>query len=476
MHGARNVFTEPTTFIEFRVMASDQPRGPAVMNPPEEGIAVLNDYGPEMFNGNPQSTLVISQFVNLQRNNDTALINITMEASQYEPDHEQFIQDLRDDIIPSVAELDAFDVSVGGNSASFQDFEDELYGKFPLLVGAVLLLTFFILMMFFQSVFLPLKAVFMNLMSILATYGALVLIFQHGYGASLLGFEPLDSLSAITPAVLFVILFSLSTDYEVFMLSRVKERYHETQDNDEAVAYGLQHTANVITAAGLILIGTFGSFAVADILTVKEIGIGLAIGVLIDSTIVRVIMVPATMKLAGAANWWMPAWLKRIVPELKEGPAGDIAPIPAPRPLPFPAGAPALAIPGGGSIPAAGFGSSGTRPVATVQRRPSLPVGRLHSTGGSVGTNVITLPRSQPFRIGRDPSSELQVFDVRISRNHAQIEYRDGEFVVSDLGSTNGVVINGQRITTPTILRNDDQIEFGNMGTVMFRFELSRPG
>jgi hypothetical protein len=225
----------------------------------------------------------------------------------------------------------------------------------------------------------------------------------------------------------------------------------------------------------LILIGTFGSFAVADILTVKEIGIGLAIGVLIDSTIVRVIMVPATMKLAGAANWWMPAWLKRIVPELKEGPAGDIAPLPAPRPLPFPAGAPALAIPGGGSIPAGGFGSSGTVPAPVVQRRRVLPVGRLHSIGGSVGTNVITLPRSQPFRIGRDPSSELQVFDVRISRNHAQIEYRDGEFVVSDLGSTNGVVINGQRIITPTALRDGDQIEFGNMGTVKFRFELARP-
>jgi len=475
MHGARNVGTEPALFLEFRVLESDKPRGPAVMNPPAEGIAVLGEYGPELFNSNPQSALVISQFVNLERNNDTAIINITMESSQYEEDHEQFIKDLRAEIIPGIEELDAFEVSVGGNSASFQDFEDELYGRFPYLVGAVLLLTFFILMMFFQSVFLPLKAVFMNLMSILATYGALVLVFQHGYGASVLGFESLDSLSAVTPAVLFVILFSLSTDYEVFMLSRVKERYHETNDNEEAVAYGLQHTASVITAAGLILIGTFGSFAVADILTVKEIGIGLAIGVLIDSTIVRVIMVPSTMRLAGAANWWMPAWLKRIVPELKEGPAGDIVPVPAPRPMPFPAGAPALAIPGGGSIPAAGFGSSGTMPVQTARRRPALPVGRLYSIGGSVGTNVITLPRSQPFRIGRDPSSELQVFDVRVSRNHAQIEYRDGEFVVSDLGSTNGVVVNGQRITGPTVLKTDDRIEFGNMGTVIFRFELTRP-
>ncbi|HYI16852.1 MAG TPA: MMPL family transporter [Thermomicrobiales bacterium] len=475
MHGARNPFAEPTTFIEFRVMASDQPRGPAVMNPPEEGLAVLGDFQPELFTGSPQNVLVISQFVNLERTNDTAIINITMASSQYEKDHEQFIQDLRDDIIPGIEALDEFEVLVGGNSASYQDFSDALYGRFPILVGAVLILTFFILMMFFQSVFLPLKAVFMNLISIMATYGALVLIFQHGYGANLLGFESLNSLSAITPAVLFVILFSLSTDYEVFMLSRVKEHYHETHDNEEAVAFGLQHTAGIITAAGLILIGTFGSFAVADILTVKEIGIGLAIGVLIDSNIVRVIMVPSTMRLAGAANWWMPAWLKKIVPELKEGPAGDIAPIPAPRPMPFPGAAPALAMSGGGAIAASGIGGTTAMAPPVVRRAPSLPVGRLHSIGGSVGTDVITLPRSQPFRIGRDQASELQVFDVRISRNHAQIEYRNGDFVVSDLGSTNGVVINGQRIGAPTVLRDNDRIEFGNMGTVVFRFELVRP-
>jgi hypothetical protein len=399
-----------------------------------------------------------------------------MKTSQYDDDHEQFIQDLRDEIVPSIPELGEYRVEVGGNSASYQDFQDALYGRFPFLVGAVLLLTFFILMMFFQSVFLPLKAVFMNLMSILATYGALVLIFQHGYGASLLGFESLHSLNAITPAVLFVILFSLSTDYEVFMLSRVKERYHETHDNEESVAFGLEHTAGIITAAGLILIGTFGSFAVADILTVKEIGVGLAIGVLIDSTIVRVIMVPATMRLAGAANWWMPDWLRRIVPEIKEGPVGDIAPLPAPRPVSIPAFAPALAMSGSGAAMAAPiYPTMAPQPVQFIQRSPALPVGRLHSTGGSVGVKQITLPRSQPFRIGRDPSSELQVFDVRISRNHAQIEFRDGEFEVRDLGSTNGVIINGMRISNPTVLRDGDRVEFGNMGTVQFTFELIRP-
>ena len=209
------------------------------------------------------------------------------------------------------------------------DFRHELYGKFPYLVGAVLLLTFLILMMFFQSVFLPLKAIAMNILSILATFGVLVMIFQHGWGAGIAGFDPVGAIAVITPAILFVILFSLSTDYEVFMLSRIKEYYSQTHDNEESVARGLQHTGGIITAAGLILIGVFGSFATAGIVTIKEIGLGLAIGVLIDTVVVRTIMVPATMRLAGNINWTMPAWLKRCVPELREGPVEE-TPAPAP--------------------------------------------------------------------------------------------------------------------------------------------------
>src|SRR5439155_4444478 len=128
------------------------------------------------------------------------------------------------------------------------------------------------------------------------------------------------------PAILFAILFGLSTDYEVFMLSRVKEVYHQTRNNEDVAARDVRSTAAVITAAGLILVGTFGSFASADVVAVKEIGIGLPVGVLLDSTIVRVIMVPATMRLMGNANWWMPTWLKRIVPELKEGPEPELVP------------------------------------------------------------------------------------------------------------------------------------------------------
>jgi uncharacterized membrane protein YdfJ with MMPL/SSD domain len=263
-------------------------------------------------------------FVNLDSGSDTAVINIVPRYGPYDNRQEAFVTAIRNLITPSVAGLSQDRAYVGGTTANFMDFRHELYGRFPYVVGAVLLLTFVILMMFFQSVFLPLKAILMNILSILATFGVLVLIFQDGWGAGLFGFKSVGAIGVITPAILFVILFSLSTDYEVFMLSRIKEYYNQTHNNEESVAAGLQHTGGVITAAGLILIGVFGSFATAGIIILKEIGLGLAIGVLIDTVIVRTIMVPATMRIAGDINWRMPDWLKRIVPELHEGPVGDI--------------------------------------------------------------------------------------------------------------------------------------------------------
>jgi uncharacterized membrane protein YdfJ with MMPL/SSD domain len=264
------------------------------------------------------------QFVNLDGPSDAAVINVVPKYGPYDQRQEDFVKAIRDLIVPSVDNLAGDRAYVGGTTANFMDFRHELYGKFPYLVGAVLLLTFLILMMFFQSVFLPLKAILMNIASILATFGVLVMIFQHGWLSGVFGFDSVGAIGVITPAILFVILFSLSTDYEVFMLSRIKEYYWRTGNNEESVARGLQHTGGVITAAGLILIGVFGSFATAGIITIKEIGLGLAIGVLIDTVVVRTIMVPATMRLAGNLNWAMPPWLKRIVPELREGPIGEI--------------------------------------------------------------------------------------------------------------------------------------------------------
>ncbi|MCI0439546.1 MAG: MMPL family transporter [Chloroflexi bacterium] len=285
-------------------------------------------YSTRIYDGDLPPFMVVgaaqeaAQFVNLGGSNDAAVITVISRFGQYEDEHQSLVFDLRERIAPEILRNGGdFEVFVGGDAASFLDFRDSLYGRFPIIVAAVAAMIFIILMMFFQSVYLPIKAMFMNLVSVLATYGILVVIFQYGWGTDLLGFESQGLLNVVTPAILFVILFALSTDYEVFVLSRVKEYYHGKGDNEEAVALGLDHTAGVVTAAGLILIGTFGSFAAANVVTIKEIGLGLAIGILIDTTIVRVIMVPATMRLMGALNWWMPAWLKRIVPELSEGPA-----------------------------------------------------------------------------------------------------------------------------------------------------------
>jgi uncharacterized membrane protein YdfJ with MMPL/SSD domain len=452
IHRGQNLGNVPTTFYSTRVY--DSAESPFTLIGPTE---------------------IASQFVNLGGDNNAAVISIVANRGQYEDEHQQLVYDLREEIIPSIPELAGYEVYVGGDAAGFVDFRDRLYGRFPLIALVVMALIFVILMMFFQSVFLPLKAIFMNLVSILATYGILVLIFQKGYGTGLMGFESQGLLNVITPAILFVILFALSTDYEVFMLSRVKEYYHQTGNNDEAVAAGLQHTAGVITAAGLILIGTFGSFATAQVVTIKEIGLGLAIGVLIDSTIVRVVMVPATMKLAGDLNWWMPDWLKKIVPELREGPAPELGPAPVPGGVGL--GAPAMAAAGAGAP--SSFNPSDFSPVNPPASSGSVPaptqrVAQLRPSNGSLGVDVIPLSPTRPLTIGRDAGNALQFFDARISRQHARIENRGGRYVVIDLGSSNGVYVNGQRIAAQpemTTLRVGDLVEIGNFGIVAFAYE-----
>ncbi len=398
----------------------------------------------------PGAAEVLPQFVNSAGNNSTAVITIFSKYDRFSKEQQAFISHLRDNILPAVRQSGVAGTFVGGDGAIFVDFRDATAHRLPYLVTGVTLVTFIMLMMFFQSVLLPLKAILMNFASILATYGVLTLIFQYGWGDRFLGFSNLGGLGMFAPATLFAILFGLSTDYEVFMLSRVKEYFHQTHNNDEAVARGLQNTAGVITAAGLILVGTFGSFATANVVAVKEIGIGLAVGVLLDSTIVRIIMVPATMRLMGNANWWMPAWLKRIVPELREGPTGEAEPEVA--------------------VPAISNG-------VAVRPWPAFNVGHLRPLTGSLGTDDIVLLKTRPLRIGRDESNDLQFFDDGISRFHARIDFDPsaGTHAVVDLGSTNGVYVNGQRIAAQpasTQLRAGDRIEIGSTAEVILVYEV----
>jgi putative drug exporter of the RND superfamily len=208
-----------------------------------------------------------------------------------------------------------FEMLVNGGTAEIVDVVDEMYREFPPIAAFIVITTYLVLMFLFRSVVLPLKAIGMNVMSIIASYGALVFIFQEGNFSGLLGFEPLGYVEASLPILMFCVLFGLSMDYEVFLLSRVREAWLETHDNRASVASGLQRSGRIITGAALIVVVVTVSFVSAEIVLIKALGLGIAIAVLIDSTIVRALLVPSTMRLLGDLNWWLPGWLRRLLPK-----------------------------------------------------------------------------------------------------------------------------------------------------------------
>ncbi len=212
-------------------------------------------------------------------------------------------------------------VSVTGLTAMTDDLNDQLAHTMPLFVGAVLAASFLLLMLVFRSVVVPLKAGLMNLLSIGASYGVLVAVFQWGWGSSLIGLEGPTPITSLIIVIMFPILFGLSMDYEVFLISRIREEYVRTGDNTEAVARGLAGTGRVVTSGALIMIAVFLAFVASPVPSLKMLGLGLAVAILVDATIVRMVLVPATMALLGKANWWLPGWLDRILPRVSvEGP------------------------------------------------------------------------------------------------------------------------------------------------------------
>jgi RND superfamily putative drug exporter len=392
--------------------------------------------------------------VNADGANDVALIVVLPKNETYDGRTEALVADLRG-TMPATTLPSAYNAKVGGETALLVDYRDQLNQRFPFIVAAVMLLIFVILLLFFRSLVLPVKAMLLNLASVLATFGALVFVFQYGYLTNLLGFTSLKSVSAITPTVLYVVIFGLSTDYEVLMLSRVKEYFQRTGDNQEAVAAGLQRTAGVITAAALILVGTFASFATGSVIGVKEIGLGLAFGVLIDATLVRIVLVPATMRLMGAANWWVPSWLDRILPHLSEGEAPEPA---AAGPTPSTPAQPA-------PPPAAATQATRAAALAEPGSAQLVPV--------HLGlANSVRLTPAHGIGVGRDSSNELCLRVKDVSRHHARIEPGARGYQLTDLHSLNGVWLNGRRIEpeVPIPLVSGDVIGFGNAEDGRFRF------
>ncbi|MFO7590830.1 MAG: MMPL family transporter, partial [Acidimicrobiia bacterium] len=247
---------------------------------------------------------------------DAAVIQVIPTSSPQSGRTNDLVDRLRDGVIPHAVQGTDTRVLIGGITASGIDTSDALASRLPVFIGAVLAFSFLLLMAVFRSIFVPVKAVIMNLLSIGAAYGVIVAIFQWGWGAGVLGLVGGAPIEPFVPMMLFAIVFGLSMDYEVFLLSRVREEYDRTGDNGLAVADGLAATARVITAAAAIMVTVFASFMLGEDRLLKLFGLGLALAILIDATLVRIVLVPATMELLGDRNWWFPRWLDRIVPRL----------------------------------------------------------------------------------------------------------------------------------------------------------------
>jgi RND superfamily putative drug exporter len=247
---------------------------------------------------------------------DAAVIRVIPASSPQSVSTTDLVDTLRSRVIPSAVKGTDVQVHVGGLTASSVDVSQRLSSRLPVFIGAVLVLSFLLLMAVFRSLLVPLKAVIMNLLSIGAAYGVVVAVFEWGWFSSVFGVEKTGPIAPFIPMMMFAILFGLSMDYEVFLLSRIREEYDRTGDNALAVADGLASTARVITAAALIMVTVFGSFVLGDATTIKLFGLGLATAIFIDATVVRMVLVPATMELLGDRNWWFPRWLDRLIPRL----------------------------------------------------------------------------------------------------------------------------------------------------------------
>jgi uncharacterized membrane protein YdfJ with MMPL/SSD domain len=238
---------------------------------------------------------------------------------------------LRNTLIPeTVGSVPNTQAGVTGLTAQWKDASTQMKAKLPLVVGFVLVFAFLLMLVAFRSIVVAAKAVVLNLLSVAAAYGVLVLVFQHGYGKGLLGFEVNVGIAPVVPLLLFVILFGLSMDYHVFVISRIREAFNRSGSMDAAISEGIRSTAGVVTSAAIVMVGVFAIFATLSIMMFKQFGVGLAAAILIDATIVRGVLLPATMKLLGERNWYLPAWLEWL-PRLEDD--EDAAPETAATPV-----------------------------------------------------------------------------------------------------------------------------------------------
>ena len=259
---------------------------------------------------------------------DLTLLSTGVKSETASDEAVSAVRRLRNDYIPDAFRGVPAEVYVTGFTAFNIDFFDVADQYTPIVFAVVLGLSFILLTVVFRSIVVPIKAIIMNLLSVGAAYGLLVLVFQKGVGADILGFQQSDTIDAWIPLFLFTVLFGLSMDYHVFLISRIRERYDQTKDNAEAVAHGLRVTAGLITGAALIMVAVFSGFASGDLVSNQQVGFGLAVAIFFDATLVRSILVPAAMRLLGDANWYLPSalnWLPDLRVEAEEPVAAPAA-------------------------------------------------------------------------------------------------------------------------------------------------------
>jgi uncharacterized membrane protein YdfJ with MMPL/SSD domain len=245
------------------------------------------------------------------RNHTIANITVPILGNGTDAQSNASLAALREDVLPqTVGALPNVESGVTGLTAEWQDAKDQLKSKLPLVVAFVLLLAFALMLVAFRSIVVAIKAIVLNLLSVAAAYGVLVLVFQHGIGKGLLGFSSTAGIDPVTPLLLFVILFGLSMDYHVFIVSRIRETFDGGASMDDAIAHGIKATAGVVTSAAIVMVAVFSIFATLSMLIFKQFGVGLAAAILIDATLVRGVLLPATMKLLGERNWYLPGWLQ----------------------------------------------------------------------------------------------------------------------------------------------------------------------
>jgi len=240
----------------------------------------------------------------------SGFVPVYLNGDATSPEAMSALRELRSEYVPEAFGGAGVDVYVGGGTASTVDYIDVMNQYLPIVIAFVLALSFILLLMVFRSIVIPLKAIVMNLLSVGAAYGLVVLVFQEGVGNELFGFTQSDQIEAWLPVFLFAVLFGLSMDYHVFLLSRIHETFIRTGDNTYAVSHGLRSTAHIITGAAAIMVVVFGGFAMGEMIALQQMGFGLAVAVLLDATVVRTVLVPASMELLGSRNWYLPKWLE----------------------------------------------------------------------------------------------------------------------------------------------------------------------